>query len=162
MESSDCFSQVEKKGKEEWKGTLCSYIGYQLKFIVSFFISLTLIGHKFNQTNVIMVLKEVNAITRLSKALKFSEELHVDALNCDEEEALGTLSAFCVKSGKTWKGLKMILNEFKETRAVEIISLMEQYVCEGSLLLRSVTHHSLITPLLPQMLHSPLNTCMKW
>ena len=85
-----------------------------------------------------MVLKEVKSLERISYALKIPEDLR-ELLNYDEEEALGAISAFFVKSGQTWRELKKILIEMKDTRAVEVISLMEQYVCEGLLLFLHIT-----------------------
>ena len=109
-----------------------------------------------------MVLKEVHSLKGFSNALIIPEELRVKLMNCDEEEVVGTVSDFCVETGKTWRELKKILIEMKEIRAVEVISLMEQYVCEGLLLLLHIITYIHSNPLLSQTLLSQLNTCMKW
>ena len=77
------------------------------------------------------LITEVKDMEKFIKAVNIPEELHIKLLKCDKEEVFGEVSAFCVKSGHTWKYLRELLVEIDENRAVEVISLMEQYICAG-------------------------------
>ena len=44
---------------------------------------------------------------------------------------MGKVSSFFLEKGLTWKDLREAVIKSKEPLAVELVTLMEQYICEG-------------------------------
>ena len=110
-----------KAGNLPWKGIYitASEVCDQL---FSFFS-----GHHMNLSNLMLVLKEVTDLDRVSNALA----LPAADGSGDREERLGKVSNFFLLTHQTWKQLKNLLLRYKEYPAARIVNLMEQYVREG-------------------------------
>ena len=80
-----------------------------------------------NLSNLMLVLKEVTDLDRVSNALA----LPAADRSGDVEETLGKVSNLFLEKKQTWKQLRNLLLRYKEFPAVKIVNLMEQYVREG-------------------------------
>ena len=88
-------------------------------------------GHYVNLTNVMMVLKEVSDLQSVAKEMEVPEDISSELWEGDREEVVGKVSSFFLEKGLTWKDLKEAVIKSKELLAVELVTLMEQYICEG-------------------------------
>ena len=80
-----------------------------------------------NLSNLMLVLKEVTDLDRVSNALV----LPAADRSGDVEETLGKVSNIFLEKKQTWKQLGDLLLRYKEFPARKIVYLMEQYVREG-------------------------------
>ena len=80
-----------------------------------------------NLSNLMLVLKEVTDLDRVSNALA----LPAADRSGDVEETLGKVSNFFLTNKQTWKQLGDLLLRYKEFSARKMVYLMEQYVREG-------------------------------
>ena len=88
-------------------------------------------GHYVNLPNVMMVLKEVSDLRSVAKEMTVPEDISSDLWEGDREEVVGKVSSFFLAKGLTWKNLREAVIKSKELLAVELVTLMEQYICEG-------------------------------
>ena len=75
-----------------------------------------------------MVLEEVSDLQSVTKQMGIPEDISSELW---EEEVVGKVSSFLLEKGLTWKDLKEAVIKSKELLAVELVTLMEQYICEG-------------------------------
>ena len=80
-----------------------------------------------NLSNLMLVLKEVTDLDRVSNALALPSADR----SGDVEETLGIVSNLFLEKKQTWKQLRNLLLRYKEFPAAKIVSLMEEYVREG-------------------------------
>ena len=78
-----------------------------------------------------MVLKEVSDLQSVTKQMGIPEDISSELWEGDREEVVGKVSSFLLEKGLTWKDLKEAVIKSKELLAVELVTLMEQYICEG-------------------------------
>ena len=88
-------------------------------------------GHYVSLTNVMMVLKEVSDLQSVAKEMEVPEDISSELWEGGREEVVGKVSSFLLEKGLTWKDLKEAVIKRKELLAVELVTLMEQYICEG-------------------------------
>ena len=89
-------------------------------------------GHCVNLSAVMLVMKGVNDLSRVSRAIEIPEERCMKILKGSREEAVGEVSEFWLESKKPWKSLKEILIKCDEIPSAEVVFLMESYIPEGN------------------------------
>ena len=91
-------------------------------------------GHPVNLTSVMLVMKKVKDLRRVSKAMQIPRDRLTEILESSEEDSVGKLSEVWLETKKPWKALKDILGKCDELPSAELAYLMEMHISEGKAL----------------------------
>ena len=95
-------------------------------------------GHPVNLTSVMLVMKKVKDLRRVSKAMQIPRDHLTEILEGSEEDSIGKLSEIWLENKKPWKALKEILVKCDELPSAELACLMEMHISEGKALVKFV------------------------
>ena len=87
-----------------------------------------------NLTSVMLVMKKVKDMRRVSKAMQIPQDHLTEILEGSEEDSVGKLSEVWLETKKPWKALKEILVKCDELPSAELACLMEMHISEGKAL----------------------------
>ena len=91
-------------------------------------------GHPVNLTSVMLVMKKVKDLRRVSKAMQIPRDRLTESLEGSEEDSVGKLSEVWLETKKPWKALKEILVKCDELPSAELACLMEMHISKGKAL----------------------------
>ena len=91
-------------------------------------------GHPVNLTSVMLVMKKVKDLRRVSKAMQIPQDHLTEILESSEEDSVGKLSEVWFETKKPWKALKEILVKCDELPSAELACLMEMHISKGKAL----------------------------
>ena len=91
-------------------------------------------GHPVNLTSVMLVMKKVKDLKRVSKAMQIPQDCLTESLESSEEDSIGKLSEVWLETKKPWKALKEILVKCDELPSAELACLMEMHISKGKAL----------------------------
>ena len=109
-----------------WRGTILSQVFSH--------ILLSLSGHPVNLTSVMLVMKKLKDLRRVSKAMQIPRDRLTEILEGSEEDSVGQLSEVWLETKKPWKALKEILVKCDELPSAELAYLMEMHISKGKAL----------------------------
>ena len=122
-----------------------------------------------NLTSVMLVMKKVKDLRRVSKAMQIPRDRLTEILEGSEEDSVGKLSEVLLETKKPWKVLKEILVKCDELPSAELACLMEMHISEGKVLAKFVfvvmyvcTLSSIDAPLKPEYVFKVLKLISDW
>ena len=105
---------------------------YTISGVFSYFTSSS--GHPANLTSVMLVMKKVKDLRRVSKAMQIPRDRLTEILESSEEDSVGKLSELWLETKKPWKALKETLVKCDELPSAELACLMEMHISKGKAL----------------------------
>ena len=119
-----------------------------------------------NLTSVMLVMKKVKDLRRVSKAMQIPRDRLTEILEGSEEDRVGKLSEVWLENKKPWKALKEILVKCDELPSAELACLMEMHISKGKALAKFViyvcTLSSIDAPLKPEYIFKVLKLISDW
>ena len=123
-------------------------------------------GHPVNLTSVMLVMKKVKDLRRVSKAMQIPRDHLTEILEGSEEDSVGKLSEAWLETKKPWKALKEILAKCDELPSAELACLMEMNISEGKALaigfVVMCSLSSIDAPLKPEYVFKVLKLISDW
>ena len=120
-------------------------------------------GHTVNLTSVMLVMKKVKDMRRVSKAM---QDHLTENLESSEEDSVGKLSEVWLETKQPWKALKEILVKCDELPSAELACLMEMHISKGKALaigfVVMCSLSSIDAPLKPEYVFKVLKLISDW
>ena len=131
---------------------------------VSLFTSTS--GHPVNLSFVMLVIKKVKDLRRVSEAMQIPRDHLTEILEGSEEDSVGKLSEVWLETKKPWKALKEILVKCDELPSAELAYLMEMHISKGKALaigfVVMCSLSSIDAPLKPEYVFKVLKLISDW
>ena len=119
-----------------------------------------------NLTSVMLVMKKVKDMRRVSKAMQIPQDHLTEILESSEEDSVGKLSEVWLETKKPWKALKEILVKCDELPSAELACLMEMHISKGKALVIGFvvmcSLSSIDAPLKPEYVFRVLKLISDW
>ena len=119
-----------------------------------------------NLTSVMLVMKKVKDLRRVSKAMQIPRDHLTEILEGSEEDSFGKLSEVWLETKKPWKALQEILVKCDELPSAELACLMEMHISEGKALaigfVVMCSLSSIDAPLKPEYVFKVLKLISDW
>ena len=131
--SSPAVVPQDTDDPSRWRGMY-----YTLSGVLHVSLLTSTSGHPVNLTSVMLVMKKVKDLRRISKAMHISQDHLTEILEGTEEDSVGKLSQVWLETKKPWKALKEILVKCDELPSAELACLMEMHISEGKVLAKFV------------------------
>ena len=112
-----------------WRGTVPSQ-----EVCLFHYLYTSTSGHPVNLTSVMLVMKKVKDLRRVSKAMQIPRDHLTEILEGSEEDSVGKLSEVWLETKKSWIALKEILVKCDELPSAELACLMEMHISKGKAL----------------------------